>query len=105
MFGVAYIIFTVLAFFWLKKYETSHDMYLLTLKAPLIFIPIQAFTWIAYYYEKLSNPALDGGWEVLLPFAAYILIVGYVYVFIVHMVYLLFDSLGWLVEVSMHSNQ
>ena len=93
--GPAYIIFAILMFIWFGKLSTSTELRKLTLKGPILFIPIQATTWIVYfYYGKLSNPELTGGWSMLLPFAVYILILGYAYVLIADIGYSLFNKLG-----------
>lgn len=61
--GVAYVIFAIFMFFWLKKYNSGKEMFVLSLKAPIIFIPIQAIIWmVQFYIEKQSNPGLVGGW-------------------------------------------
>jgi hypothetical protein len=103
--GPAYIIFAILMFIWVGKISSVNEIQNLTLKAPIIFIPLQAVTWMLYfYYGKLSDPELTGGWEALLPFAFYILVLGYVYVLIVNVCYALFKKFGF-IKGEIHPNK
>ena len=102
--GPAYLVFAILMFVWVGKSSTHSEIQKLTLKAPLLFIPIQSISWLAYfYYEKLSNPNLTDGWGALLPFSFYILILGYAYVLIVNILYSLLYKVG-LIDGGDHTN-
>lgn len=88
--GIAYLIFAVLIFVRLGQLSTAKSMERLLFKAPLLFIPIQAATWILWFYiQKFSNPDLAGGWEAIPAFGFYGLLIGYTYVTFVYLFYVL----------------
>jgi hypothetical protein len=102
--GIAYFVFACVLFYWFGKLSSSKNMIKLSLLAPILFIPFQALFWLSkYYIDKLSNPDLVGGWEGLLAFAVYILIVGYCYVAIVNVGYLVLNKIGWVNEKPLAS--
>ncbi|SFI31831.1 hypothetical protein SAMN04515618_11732 [Collimonas sp. OK307] len=59
--------------------------------SPLISIPIQAIGWVAWgYYERISNLDLEGIWAPLLPFAVYTIVIGYIYIIMINLLFLVF---------------
>lgn len=87
--GVQYLLFAGFLFWWIGRVQDTARIRQMSYVAPLLFIPVQAVGWIVHsYIQKLSNPALSGIWEPLILFAAYILVIGYVYVGIVNVLYL-----------------
>lgn len=97
--GIAYLIFAFLIFWRLGRLSTAKSMERLLFKAPLLFIPIQATTWMLWFYiQKFSNPDLTGGWGTIPVFALYGLFIGYAYVAVVYLIYVLFIELGVIYE-------
>jgi len=87
--GVQYLLFAAYLFWWVGHVKDPARIRRMSYIAPIIFIPIQAIGWIVYgYIKKLSNPELVGIWESLIPFAVYILLIGYAYVGVVNLAYL-----------------
>lgn len=97
--GIAYLVFAVLIFLRLGQLSTAESMERLLFKAPLLFIPIQAATWVLWFYiQKFSNPDLTGGWEALPAFGFYGLLIGYAYVAAVYLFYVLLIKVGVICE-------
>ncbi len=93
--GVQYILFAAWMYFAIGRRQCDEDIQRLSLLSPLLFAPVQAVGWLAYgYYEKLSNPALIGLWDGLLPFAIYTLLIGYFYVLLINGAFLVLRGLG-----------
>jgi hypothetical protein len=93
--GVQYLIFSVWLFFAIGRKQTSEEMQKLSAISPLLFVPVQAVGWVAWgYYQRMSNPELVGIWEPLIPFAVYTLVIGYLYVGIVNLTFLIFKQKG-----------
>lgn len=93
--GVAYLVFAILMFLRLGRLSTAESMERLLFKAPLLFIPIQAATWILWFYiQRFSIPNLAGGWEAIPIFGFYGLLIGYAYVSFVYLFYVLLIKMG-----------
>jgi hypothetical protein len=87
--GAQYLLFAGVLFFLVGRVKDPGRIRRVSYFAPLLFIPVQATGWLIHgYIEKLSNPELVGIWELVLPFAAYIFLVGYAYVGLVNLLYL-----------------
>jgi hypothetical protein len=98
--GAQYVAFAIWLFFVIGKKDSSAEIQNLSFLAPLLFVPIQAIGWVAWgYYDRLSNPELEGIWEPLLPFAVYTLVIGYLYVVIVNVVFRAFQKKGIVREI------
>lgn len=84
--GIQYVFFAAWMFIAIGRRRDLERIQELTYLAPVLFLPLQAFGWVAWkYYQGLSNPNLtDGIWEPLLLFAFYTVVVGYAYVIAVN---------------------
>jgi hypothetical protein len=88
--GVQYVFFAAYLFHWVGRVKDPELIRRRSYVAPLAFIPVQAIGWlIACYFLKIFNPSLSGIWTPLLVYATYILLIGYAYVGIVNLLYLL----------------
>lgn len=86
--GAQYAIFAAYLFFWAGRVNDVSRIRRFTYFAPLAFIPVQWAGWIIYAYtKKMLNPGLENIWSPLLPFAVYIIFIGYMYVGIYHILY------------------
>ncbi|MBC3926631.1 hypothetical protein [Undibacterium sp. CY21W] len=95
--GVQYAIFAAILYIAIGRLKSAESIQRLARWVPVLFIPFQAAGWlINCYFERLSNPALIGNWDPLLPFAAYILVVGYGYVGLVALTYHFAKSAGYI---------
>lgn len=93
--GLAYLFFAGLMFWKLGRLSTAKSMKRLLFKAPILFIPFQVATWILWFYiQKFNNSDLTGGWDAILVFAFYGLFIGYAYVAVVYLIYVLLIELG-----------
>ncbi|MBI5007435.1 MAG: hypothetical protein HZB95_10000 [Nitrosomonadales bacterium] len=86
--GIQYLLFACVMFFLIGRIKDEARIQKLSFCAPLLFIPIQGGGWLLYeYIDQLFNPDIIYSWGELIPFAVYILIIGYVYVGLVNIVY------------------
>lgn len=86
--GLQYIVFATIVFFWIGRLKEAQKIRRLSYWAPLLLISFQAAGWVAWcYMERLSNPELVGCWGALVLFAVYVLFIGYAYVVLVNLVY------------------
>lgn len=95
--GIQYCLFAAALYAAIGHLKSAERIQRLARWTPVLFIPVQAAGWlIAGYVERLSNPALVDIWEPLLPFAVYILIIGYGYVGLVALTYHFANSAGYI---------
>ena len=86
--GVPYLLFGAILFLWLGKMSSIKKMKTLTYITPLLFIPFYSiifFPW-AYFFDDSSF-----SFDFFLGSSMYILLLGYGYVIIVNMGYLLLN--------------
>ena len=79
--GHAYLFFAPLLYWWLGGIATARGMRRLVYCAPLLYLAFQVTLWVAMFYlEKMTNPALESGWEEAPTLIAFVLVPGYLYV-------------------------
>jgi hypothetical protein len=99
--GIQYALFAVLLFFVVGRLRSAKRIIHLSLWTPVLFVPVQGMGWFLYGALTTSVEAgMSNNAEGLLPFAAYSLALGYVYVVVVNVTYYAFSSLSWVREES-----
>ena len=94
--GLQYLLFALLMSYYIGKLRTERRIRHLSYWAPVMFVPIQALGWVLWAgYQWYINPNTSGVFTPLLPFAAYTIIIGYAYVGVVNIFYVLFRGVGW----------
>ncbi|MES9826417.1 MAG: hypothetical protein ABW141_14510 [Candidatus Thiodiazotropha endolucinida] len=92
--AIPYMIFVGIMIFWIRG-KGVKIIRKTTYIAPLIFIPIQAiYLTVSFYMKRNTQPDLTGLSEGLLVSAVYILILGYMYVLVANIGYLVLNKLG-----------
>jgi len=93
--GVAYLAFAGTLWYLLGTHTVSTQHVRLAVVSPILFVPVQAASWLIYSaLFSQSRLTVEGTLYPLLPFAAYTLVVGYLYVAIVYTLYRSLTRLG-----------
>jgi len=95
--GPAYVLFAIAMFLWIGRLKDTRSIQRLSWAAPVLFVPVQALSWIVYvYYDTSSAPGAttDGAWNNLVPFAAFVLGIGYGYVVVANLGYAVLSMIG-----------
>jgi hypothetical protein len=99
--GVQYVLFAGWLFFWIGPSRSSRQIRRLLFWAPIAFVPIQALGWLAYVAWGASGREQFGRAFGALPlFSAFTLLVGYFYVGLTIMVFLISRKIGLVKEVQ-----
>lgn len=97
--GVQYVLFAGGLFFWIGPSRSSREIRRLLLWAPIAFVPIQAVGWLAYAAWAASGREQFGRALGALPlFSVFTLLVGYFYVGLTIVVFLISRKIGLIKE-------
>lgn len=98
--GIPYLVLAAIIWVALKPENQDRRMPLVILYAPVLFLPLQFGTWIAFLTWNRAD-ATEMGPLILtacigyVPIALYALFLGYIYVSIAGVAHALFWRLGW----------
>jgi len=100
--GLEYIVFATVLGVIVGRLKTAQRIQRLARWAPVLFVPIQALSWIIQgEIERTSNPGLVWIYEPLPLFAVYVLIFGYAYVALVAVTFRIVKARGHIEESAL----
>jgi hypothetical protein len=89
------VLFAIWLFFAIGKKKSSAEIRYLSFRAPLLFVPLQIIGWFLWLsYKGRSNLELAGDWQAFILFAVFIIVIGYCYVGITNVLFVICKKKG-----------
>ena len=90
--GLQYACFAAVLFFAIGRLYSPSKLKSFALWVPILFVPVQVLGWLGYLVVTTGSV---GDWTSVFPGAAYLLILGYVYVALALLAHKVFAHFGW----------
>ena len=94
--GIPYLVFAVIIFVVIGRLSATSTLVALTWSAPILFLPVHALVSMLFFLWARADPNLDDLAAFILGTSVYAVVIGYGYVAIANVAYLVGRKRRWI---------